>query len=317
MDIRNPKSLRQEAERALGSGFRKWILIHVGITLGVGLALALVDYLLERQIGSTGGLSGVGLRSILTTAQSVLQLVQIVAMPFWQMGWIATALRLARGQDGSKDSLLAGFRKLGPVLRLTLLQGILYFVIVLGSGYAGTMVFMMTPWAGSIMELMTQDFSANPELIYEAMSGAVADTMLPMVLICGGIFLLVAIPVYYRVRLADMCLMDSEDPRALAAMAKSVALTKKNAWNLFRLDLSFWWFYALNVLLTLVAYVDVLLKAFGILPELPAEIGFIGAYLLYAACQLGLYGWRKTQMDAAYVKAYDCLREEKEGNSCA
>lgn len=317
MDIRNTGALRQEAARALrGLDYRKWIFLHIGITLGVGFALTLVDYLLQQQIDTTGGLGGVGLRAILATAQSVLQLVQLVAMPFWQMGWIATVLRLARGQEGSMDSLLTGFRRLGPVLRLTLLQGILFFVIMLGSGYAGATVFLMTPWAGPVVELMTQDFSANPEAIYDAMSGAVADSMLPLLLICLGIFLLVATPVYYRVRLADMCLMDSDDGRALAAIAKSVALTKGNAWNLFRLDLRFWWFYVLNFLVTLLAYGDILLKTVGILPELPAEVGFFGAYFLYAVCQLGLYGWRKTLVDATYVKAYDCLRGEKDGTAC-
>lgn len=308
MDIQNRKALRMQAAQVLGNGgYRKWILIHSGITLGVGLALTLIDYLLERQIGTTGGLGGVGLRAVLSTAQSVLQLVQVVALPFWQMGWIATVLRLARGQAAGADSLLAGFRRLGPVLRLTLLQGILYFVILLGSGYAGTMVFMMTPFAGPVMELLTQDFSANPEAIYEAMGGVMNDAMLPMLLICLGVFLLVATPVFYRVRLADMCLMDSEDSRALAAIGKSVALTKGNAWKLFRLDLSFWWFYALDWLVTGAIYADVLLKAFGILPDLPAEVGYFGAYVLYAVCQLGLYSWRKTLVDATYVKAYDAL----------
>ncbi len=312
MDIRNTRMLRQEAAQALGDrSYRKWILLHIGITLGVGLALALVDYLLERQIGTTGGLSGVGLRAVLETVQSVLQLVQLVAMPFWQMGWIATVLRLARGQEGSMDSLMAGFWRFGPVLRLTILQGILFFVIMLGAGYAGATVFLMTPWAGPVVQLMTQDFSANPEAIMDAMAGAVAESMLPLLLICLGIFLLVATPVFYRVRLADMCLMDNGDGRALAAIAKSVALTKGNAWNLFRLDLSFWWFYVLNYLVALVAYGDLLLKAFGVFPELPVEIGAFGAYFLYAVCQLGLYGWRKTLVDATYVKAYDKLREEE------
>ena len=76
MDIQNRKALRMQAAQVLGNGgYRKWILIHSGITLGVGLALTLIDYLLERQIGTTGGLGGVGLRAVLSTAQSVLQLV--------------------------------------------------------------------------------------------------------------------------------------------------------------------------------------------------------------------------------------------------
>lgn len=313
MDIRNRRMLRQEAAQALGdTGHKKWIMLHAGITLGVGLALALVNELLDRQIGTTGGLSGVGLRAVLSTVQSVLMLVQMVAMPFWQMGWAATAMGLARGQGGSWDSLLTGFRRFGPVLRLTLLQGILFFGLTMGAGYVGITVFMMTPWANPLMELMMGDFSANPdpEVMYAAMSGALGEIMLPMLLICFGIFLAVATPVLYRVRLADYCLLDSADGRALEAIRKSAMLTKGNVMNLFRLDCSFWWFYLLDLLVGLVAYLDLLLPLAGVSWNLPRWASSLGVYVIYAACQLGLYWWRKTLVDATYVKAYDALRGE-------
>lgn len=314
MDIRNRLALRQEAARSLrNTGHRKWIVLHTGITLAVGLVLALVNELLDRSIGTTGGLSGVGLRAVLSTVQSVLMLVQLVAMPFWQMGWVATGMGLARGQEGSWDSLLTGFRRFGPVLRLNLLQSILFFGIMFASSYAGMTVFMMTPLAMPLMELMMEEFPANadPDAVYAAMTQAMGEAMVPMLLICLAIFLVAAGLVFYRIRLAGYCLLDSADGSALGAIRKSAMLTKKNAGNLFRLDCSFWWFYLLELLVGVVAYLDILLLLAGVSWNLPQWVSSVGVYLIYAACQLGLYWWRKTMVDAAYVKAYDALRAGK------
>ena len=74
MKTLDPRSLKAEADAALQAAAydpQKLILIHTGVIMALSLVLTALDYLLEQQIGTTGGLSGMGTRSIRDTAHCI------------------------------------------------------------------------------------------------------------------------------------------------------------------------------------------------------------------------------------------------------
>ena len=73
----NLSDLRQKADRQLDFAPyapRQLVLIHTAVSLGASLVVALVNLLFASMIENTGGLSGLGTRSMLETAQAVLEL---------------------------------------------------------------------------------------------------------------------------------------------------------------------------------------------------------------------------------------------------
>ena len=86
-----------------------------------------------------------------------------------------------------------------------------------------------------------------------------------------------------------------ENPRmgAFAALRKSRRLMRGNCISLLQLDLSFWWFYVLEVLLTVVCYADMLLPMVGIQLPFSSTVAFFLFYLLNLGGQVALYWWKK------------------------
>lgn len=315
MDIRDRRGLKTAAGETLAgasSDPRKLILIHTGAALALSLVLSVLDFMLEEQIGGTGGLSGMGLRAILSTMQSMFQLVQMVLIPFWQIGWLFAALRLSRGERTEPGDLLEGFRRFFPVLRLYLLQGVLYVGIAMVCCYIASIVFVMTPWSEPLVNVMTQlmesgDLTATEAAIEEV----TAEVIVPMMAIFAVIFLAAAAPFFYRFRMAKYLLMDGES-RAMKAMRESWRMMKGNAIAMLKLDISFWWFYVLDLLVTVVAYLDLILPAAGVTLPWPSAVTYFGALVLYSGFQLLLYWQCKPQVDVTYAKAYEVLSRPEE-----
>lgn len=315
MDIRDRRGLKTAAGETLTGGSsdpKKLILIYTGATLALSLVLSVLDFILEEQIGGTGGLSGMGLRAILSTMQSMLQLAQMVLIPFWQIGWLFVALRLCRGERAEPGDLLEGFRRFFPVLRLYLLQGVLYVGIAMACSYFASIIFMMTPWSEPLVNVMMQLMeSGDPTAMEAAIEEAAVEVIVPMVTIFAVIFLAAAAPFFYRFRMAKYLLMDGES-RAMKVMRESWRMMKGNAIALLKLDISFWWFYVLDLLVTVVAYLDVILPAVGVTLPWSSTATYFGALVLYSGFQLLLYWQCKTQVDVTYAKAYEALSRPEE-----
>lgn len=303
MDIRDRRGLKAAAEEALGAAShdpRKLILIHTAASVALSLVLALVDYLLEEQIGGTGGLSGVGNRAILETVQTVLMVAQLAAVLFWQIGYVFVALRISRRQSVGPESLLEGFRRFGPVLRLRLMETLLYGGRCLICIYAGSVIFSMTPWAAP----MQAAYEIGTE---EALLLAMDECIVPLMGIVAVLMLLLMVPYAYRLRMADYVLMDRPKTGAMEAIRKSRLLMYRNRMNLFKVDLSFWWFYALEMLVTMIAYGDILLPIFGV--ELPWS-ATVSYYVFLVLCYIGqlvLYWWRGNTVQVSYAMCYEAL----------
>lgn len=307
MLLPTPSELRSRAAGSLAQApdHRRLVLISAGVSALIALAVSGVNFLLQQGIGNTGGLSGLGTRSVLSTVQSLLTLAMTVLLPFWSLGYTAVTLKLAKHEPAQPKDLLAGFRAFLPVLRLFLLLEILYLVLAMTCLYLGSMLLSFTPLATGLHQTLMpilleggDPAAIDPELLLTA--------MLPIFIGCLVLFALVAIPLSYRLRMAQLCLL--EDPKAGArrAMVASFRMTRKNALALFRLDLQFWWFYLLEAVLAVIAYGDVLLPLLGL------EMNATAAYFLFYAVSLGLqlvlYRQAKNPVYVTYAHAYLSLR---------
>lgn len=309
MDIRDRRGLKSEAGKALAAASydpKKLILMHTGAMVALSLVLALIDYVLDKGISGTGGLSGVGTRSALETLQTVLMCAQLVAMLFWQIGYVYAALGISRGQPVGPGSLLEGFRQFGPVLRLRLILALLYSGIVMLCVYGASILFSLTPLAEPVLAA----YEVGTE---EALFAAMDEVMLPLMGVMLVVMLVGFVPYWYRLRLAEYALMDDPKAGAMQAVRKSRMLMRRNRMELLKLDMSFWWFYLGEVLVMVVAYGDLILPMFGLSLPWSNTVSYYVFLVLSYLCQMALYWWRGNELQVTYAKFYEALLpDEKE-----
>ncbi len=312
MDIRNIRQLKKATASTLSSAVyppKQLALLHTGLALGVSVLLTVLQFILSQQIDGTGGLSGLGARSVLSTVQTVLNLANTLLLPFWELGFVYAALQMARGQEAGPASLLQGFRRFFPALRLLLLQFILYIGIGILSAQISLMIFIVSPFSQSLFALL-QDFN-QMTLDGDALA-AVLPALLPLYGIMLALFCAIAIPLSYRFRMAQFVLLDQPNTGALKALGASHRMMRYNRFALFRLDLSFWWFYGLQILSAVLCYGDVLLTALGISLPISEDISFFLFFGLHLALQLLLLWQAGSYVQTTYATAYDVLRPEQE-----
>ena len=308
MDIRDRRGLKAAARESLAAASYdpgKLILIHTGAMAALSLLIALLGYLLDRQIGGTGGLGGLGLRSVLETAQTVLSYGQIVVMLFWRMGYVYVTLQLSRRRAVGPGSLLEGFRNFLPVLRLQLMLALQSLGIVLLCVYLASAVFSFTPWAAPLME--AYEVGTEEELL-----AAMEACMPPVMGLTVVAMLIVAVPYLYRLLLAELSLMDDPSLGARRAIRRSREMMQGNRRSLLMLDLSFWWFYLLELLISVLSYGDLLLMIFGV--ELPWSdtVNYYLFVVIAYVLQLALYRWRGNELQVTYAKFYEALLPNEE-----
>ena len=311
-----PSSLRSAAGGSLERANRpgRVILIHTGAILLISLLLTVADHLLNRQISTTGGLSGMGMRSVLTTVQSMLRLLQAVVLPFWQTGYTYYTLKVAQEQSAGTSNLFEGFRRFGPVLRLKVLIAGMVAILVIVCINASSILFMLTPWAAPMMQKMQTLLATNPDeqMLWDAMVAMAMEITVPVMIIFGLCLLIGGSFLFFRFRLAERWLMDHPQGGALAALLSSHKLMKGNWKALLRIDLSFWWFYLLEVLVTVLCYGDVVLGAMGVEMTTDAFGSYILFFVLYLCAQLALYWWKRNDVAVTYAHAYLALCPEEE-----
>lgn len=311
MDIRDRQSLTAKAERDLRAAQnpQRLIFTYMGIVTLATLLVAAVSALLEQQIANTGGLSGLSARSTLTTIQLVLSTGLQIALPFWQFGYTISILALARRESAGPRTLLSGFANFGPFLRLTLLKGLIFGGLAMLLLYPLTMVLIVTPVGRPLITLLTQQINtADPNAVLQIEDAALMRAMLPILGVCFAVYLPIAAPLYYRLRMASFAL--AEDPRAgaIAAIRESIQRMRCNRAALLRLDLSFWWYYALMLLSLLLCYADRILGALHV----PLPISDTAAYFLFyalgLAAQLAVSCWAQNRVMLTYAAAYDACK---------
>ena len=309
MEQLNSRKLKNSAAASIEkAGFdpRKLVLFHTAVVLALSLVALAIDFALELQIGNTGGLSGVGMRSVLETVQAVLQQAQMIALPFWQIGLLYAAVKIARGETAEKKDLLQGFRQFFPQLRLMILKSLIFFGLAFAGVYAGALLASMLPVSGNIMDL------TNPSLTdTQWMELFMQLALLPMIIGCVAALAL-CVPFAYRFRMAEYFMLERPQLGARIALRASRTLMRGKMWKMMKLDISFWWFWLLTVVVSVLGWADVLLPQMGI--ELPwtAQISYFVAYLVAALAQLVLHYFCKAKVDVTYAHAYLALLPKEE-----
>ena len=320
MVIPSVQAIKAETDRALrrANDPRKVILAYAGITVLLSALLTLANALLSDRIAGTGGLANFGIRSILSTAKSVLPMIQSVALLCLEFGYLHATLRISRGQYADHTDLKVGFHRFGAIIRLTMWQYFLIFSVTMMLFYLSMQIFILTPLADPLLDLLTPlvtEAGANAAaLMDEAMMDQALRLMIPMLVIYGIVCCVVLIPILYGFRMATYVLLDDPNGRAFAALRTSKQMMRRNKFRLFKLDLSFWWYYGLVALATAISYGDVILPMLGIQLPFNETIGFYLFYFLYLAMLFAIYYFLRNPMAVAYAKAYDSLREKPADN---
>lgn len=311
MDIRDRQSLTAKAEHDLRAAQnpQRLIFTYMGVITLATLLVAAVSALLEQQIANTGGLSGLSARSTLTTIQLLLSTGLQIALPFWQFGYTISILMLARQEAAEPKTLLSGFANFGPFLRLTLLKGLIFGGIAMLLLYPLMMILIVTPVGRPLITLLTQQINtADPNAVLQIEDAALMRAMLPILGVCLAVYLPIIAPLYYRLRMASFAL--AEDPRAgaIAAIRESIQRMRCNRAALLRLDLSFWWYYALMLLSLLLCYADRILGALHVPLPISETAAYFLFYALGLAAQFAVCCWAQNRVMLTYAAAYDACK---------
>ncbi len=291
---------------------KRLVLLHTGASLLLTLIMAALDLLLNQLISATGGLGGMDRRALLTTVQSALRLARAAVLPFWTMGYVHLTLQLSQEEPIGPGDLLEGFRRFGPVLRLTMLE----LTLLLGVGFFGSQIgailFYLTPWAQPMLDALLPTLAAGAEGTDVTAILLVLEQLPTSVQLCYyafliGASLLFAIPVFYRFRLARLHLMDYPHRGAMRALMYSAKHMKGNYLAMLRLDLHFWWYHGLSLLAAGLAYGDTIARTLGLSLPWSEDAGYYIFFLLYACATLLLHAWRRNEVKLTYVNAYHLL----------
>lgn len=318
MDIRNTRELKTFAAQRVGGApqEKRILLIYGGLTMGLALLTLAVRYVLSLQIDQLGGLSNLGTRTILSTLDSMLPLLQSLVVMCIELGYLAAMLRIARGQYASPQTLRLGFDRFWVLVRSSVIQGLVYAGVIIASVYLASMIFVMSPWGESFMELMTpimaQTSLLSPDLVlYDATVAQLIPTMVPMFLILIVLVCALVIPISFRFRMANYVIIDKPGKGALFALGESRKMMKGNCLKLLKLDLSYWWYFLVLVAISCVGNLDLWLPLFGVDLPLSADAAYFMFYILYLLLQLAVYFFLRNRLEVTYALFYDSIKPEE------
>lgn len=318
MDIRNTRQMKTFAAQRLDNARegKRIALLFSLITIAVTAAVNIAGYCLSLQIAKTGGLGSMGLRSVLSTVQTLLPILQAVFLLCLNLGYLSAMLRIARGQYASPNGLRLGFDRLWVLLRCELLKGLIYGGIGIVSLYAAVMIFMVTPMSEPAVEilspLITGASSGQVSLLLDdaAYAGLMA-AMRPVLALCGVMFLALSAPLFYRYRMTDYILIDRPGIGAVAALRESRKMMKGSCWKLLRLDLSMWWYYAAIAASAAVCYGDEILPALGISLPISDTAAYFVFFAAYLAAIFAVYYFLRSRVEVTFALAYDSIRPKE------
>lgn len=312
MDILNPKTLRQQADLALRRGRdpKKLTYTFAGISLALSVAIYLANLWLDEQISGTGGLGNLGDRAIFSTVQQALPVLSGFVTMCLDLGFLAGLMRISRGQYADHTDLKSGFRKFWPLVRLSLIQAVLYFAIAFLSIQLGSMLFMLTPWADPVMEVLYPLAMSGTVVLDDSLLMELSALMMPAFCVMAVVFALILLPFLFRMRMAFFCLLDDPRGRAMAAIRESSRMMRRRFGQMLKIDLSLWLYYAATALTMLVLYLDLILALLGIPFPMDAQLFSLVIYGGSAALQFVICVFLRPSAEITYLRAYDALREK-------
>jgi len=316
MDILNPHSLREDAQRALARGRepKKLVYSYAAIGLAISLLVTLADLWLEREISGTGGLSNLGTRAIFSTAQQAIPVISGILAMCLELGYLSGMMRISRGQYADHTDLKVGLHKFFPLMRLTILQYVIYLAVGILAVQIAALIFAMTPWAQPVMDAVLSLSTMDPAALTEADILGLMEHMVPMYVICGIVFLIALIPFLFKMRMSYFCLLDDPNDRAMAAIRTSSRLMRRRFLPMLKIDLSLWFYYAATAMMMVLMYGDWILAALGVQVSLDATVFSLLVYGTALVVQFVIQISMRNKVEAIYLTAYDRLREKpKEG----
>lgn len=318
MDIRNTRELKTFAAQRLENAplEKRIVLIYAALSVGLSALTAIASYALDKGISQYGGLSNMGIRTMLSTIQTMLPLLQSVVLMCLDVGYMAAALRIARGQYSSPQTLRLGFDRFWVLLRCSLIIGLFYFGIAFASLYVAVMIFMLTPLSEPVVAALSPYLSDATILdsgivLDDAAYAQISSLTTPAFLIFGLLFLLLAFPVFYRFRMVNYVIIDRPGCGAMFALRESRKMMRRNTFRLMKLDISLWWYYLAAIAVSVVCYGDEILPLLGVeLPFSPA-VNYFLFYSLYWLLEILLHYFLRNPAEVTYSLAYDALKPEQ------
>ena len=314
MTIPSFKILKKNAaERvAAAENSKKIVLIYVGAVTVLALLVTVVNYALKLQISQLGGLSNMGLRSVLSTVQSVLPMLQSVVTLCLQLGYMAAMLRVARQQYASEQTLKLGFDRFWVLLRYVILESCLYTLAGLAAFWIAVQVYLLTPLSRSAMSMVTPEM-ADPNVIMELLqdpvfAGEITSAMLPLFILFGILYAVLFVPINYSLRMGRYVLIDKPGQGAVFAMKESRNMMRGSRVRLFKLDVSLWWWYAISVISSLLCYGDVLLPMVGVELPFSADVSYFLFYGLFLIAQFLAAYFFGNYIQVVYAQVYNALK---------
>lgn len=316
MTIRNISGLKQDARQALQScgSQRQIAYVYTAVLVGLSLLLTAGDYILTELISGTGGLGNLGTRSILSSMQTMLPILQMLILLGWNAGYYTAVLKIIRREQADSSTLNSGFSLFWPMLRALLLESLIYFSLTMLSFYVSIQLYMFTPWARELMAVMEPVLpgilSSTTPVMEEALLMSALEAMLPMVLIFGVLYFALSIPVSYRLRMSTFCLIDAPRAGAMNAMRTSRRIMRRNCFKLFKLDLSFWWYHGLVALASFIQMLPLIYVS-----PLGFDATYYICYGMYLAIIFVVYVLLRNRVETTYAAAYEDLREKPQENA--
>lgn len=314
MSIPSAKYLKKKASNRLQSGNdpKKVVLVYAGIVALSSLVVTVVQDLLDSQISQTGGIQNIGTRSMLTTADTVLTIAQLLLVMCLTLGYTGSMLRIARGQYASPNSLKAGGERIWVLLRTRLLQMLIMTAAAFALCFLVVNVCLLTPLSNRVIAV-TGTVSAEELLSNGLALIALYSAMLPIILI----YLVALVPLLWyfscTYRMVDYLLIDRPQLGAFGVLRESRRMMQGNMKMMLRVDLSFWWYYLLQALVSVLVYLNMVLAPFAI--GLPPEVLYWGTVVLYLAADFALRYFFSNKVAVTYALFYDslCPKQEQSG----
>ena len=311
MDLRFSRQAAVDSLNRAEYDPKRLVLLHTGVSLGVSLVLTLLNFLLGLGINETGGLAGMGSRAILGTIQSLLTLAASLALPFWSFGLPYAALIWADNRTAKPRDLFEGFRRLRPLLRLLLLSFFWIFGVIFACLEVASILFSLTPFyqenLTAMQGVLEKAMANGATTVDEAVLMELIPMFMPVYVIFLILLLVVGIPLFYRFRMSTFAILD-DAPGARKAMGLSNRMMKGSRLALFRVDLSFWWYYLGLYLIAGIGYLDVLLPALKIRLPISQDLLFWGVFGLNLVLQLLFAYAFNARVQTAYAHCYRALK---------
>ena len=314
MTIPSFKILKKNAAERIcaAENANKIVLVYAGAVTLLALLVTVVNYTLKLQISQLGGLSNMGLRTMLSTVQSVLPMVQSLVIMCLELGYVAAMLRICRQQYASGHTLKLGFDRFWTLLRYMLIQSAIYMLAGLAAFWISTQIYLITPLSNAMMAMVTPEM-ADPNVLMELMmdstfSMQIIQTMLPLFLIFAAVYAALFIPISYSLRMAKYVIIDKPGHGAMYAIRESRKMMRGSRMRLFKLDISLWWWYAISIGSLILCYGDMLLPMAGISLPFSADVSYFVFYGLFLAVQFAACFFLRNHVEVVYAQVYNSLK---------